>query len=141
MHNLKVIQSEIIKENSEFKELVNFVYEYNENIIKMNRKYNHILTDQLLQKSSVKLNKRKIHRKNTYLEDESNLLKTMKSELKKEENLEESVKKPEDNENKYIERLENLNKTWKIYELNCNSSYLKSLALFFALFSLLIIFI
>ena len=37
----------------------------------------------------------------------------------------------------YIERLENLNKTWKIYELNCNSSYLKIFALGFALFSLL----
>ena len=85
--------NQLSKENNEFKELVNFVYEYNENIIKMNRKYNHILTDQLLQKSSVKLNKRKIHRKNTYLEDESNLLKTMKSELKKEENLDDDDKK------------------------------------------------
>ena len=37
----------------------------------------------------------------------------------------------------YIERFENLNPAMKIYELNCNSSYLKIFALGFALFSLL----
>jgi len=37
----------------------------------------------------------------------------------------------------YIERLENLDPAKKIYELNCNSSYLKIFALGFALFSLL----
>ena len=37
----------------------------------------------------------------------------------------------------YIEREEKLNKTLKIYELKCNSSYLKIFALGFALFSLL----
>ena len=37
----------------------------------------------------------------------------------------------------YIERLENLDPAMKIYELNCNSSYLKIFALGFALFSLL----
>ena len=76
--------NQLSKENSEFKELVNFVSEYNENIIKMNRKYNHIFSDQLLQKSSIKLNRRKIERKSTYLENESNLLKNMKSEMKNE---------------------------------------------------------
>ena len=69
------------KNNHELKELVDFVSEYNENIIKMNRKYNHIFSDHLLQKSSIKLNRRKIERKSTFWENESYLLKVMKSEL------------------------------------------------------------
>ena len=37
----------------------------------------------------------------------------------------------------YIERLEKIDPNLKVYELNCNSSYLKIFALGFALFSLL----
>ena len=37
--------------NPEFKQLVDFVSEYNEKVIKMNRKYNSILGDKLLEKS------------------------------------------------------------------------------------------
>ena len=50
------------EENPEFKELVDFVTEYNEKVIKMNRKYNYILTDKLLQKPSINLNKKRIKR-------------------------------------------------------------------------------
>ena len=65
------------KENNEFKELVDFVSEYNEKVIKMNRKYNYILSDKLLEKSSIKLNRKKIERKSTFAEDDSHLLKLM----------------------------------------------------------------
>ena len=51
--------SQISQGNPEFKQLVDFVSEYNEKVIKMNRKYN-ILSDKLLQKSSTKLKKRKM---------------------------------------------------------------------------------
>ena len=54
------------KINPEFKQLVDFVSEYNEKVIKMNRQYDYILTDKLLQKSSTKLNRRRIERKSSY---------------------------------------------------------------------------
>ena len=68
---------ELSRDDNEFKELVNFVSEYNEKVIKMNRKYNYILGDKLLQKSSIKLNRRKIDRKSSFGEDHSNLLDLM----------------------------------------------------------------
>ena len=68
---------ELSQDDNEFKELVDFVSEYNEKVIKMNRKYNYILSDKLLQKSSIKLNRRKIDRKSSYGEDHSNLLDSM----------------------------------------------------------------
>ena len=77
--------NELSKENNEFKELVDFVSEYNEKIIKMNRQYNSILTDKLLQKSSIKLNRRKIDRKNTFGENYSNLLKEMNENINKDD--------------------------------------------------------
>jgi len=77
--------NELSKENNEFKELVDFVSEYNEKIIKMNRQYNSILTDKLLQKSSIKLHRRKIDRKNTFGENYSNLLKEMNENINKDD--------------------------------------------------------
>jgi hypothetical protein len=68
---------ELSRDDNEFKELVDFVSEYNEKVIKMNRKYNYILSDKLLQKSSIKLNRRKIDRKSSYGEDHSNILDLM----------------------------------------------------------------
>jgi hypothetical protein len=73
----KDVINELSKENKDFKELVDFVSEYNENVIKMNRKYNHILGDKLLEKSSIKLNRRKIQRKGSPEGNHSNLLKLM----------------------------------------------------------------
>jgi hypothetical protein len=55
--------NKLSKENPEFKQLVDFVSEYNEKVIKMNRKYNYILTDKLLQKPSTKLNRKKLERR------------------------------------------------------------------------------
>ena len=52
--------NKLSKENPEFKALVDFVSEYNEKVIKMSRKYNSILTDKLLQKPSINLNKKKL---------------------------------------------------------------------------------
>ena len=73
--------NELSQENKEFKELVDFVSEYNEKVIKMNRKYNYILSDKLLQKSSIKLNRRKIERKSSFVEAHSYLLKLMNEEI------------------------------------------------------------
>ena len=61
------------EENPEFKELVDFVTEYNEKVIKMNRKYNYILTDKLLQKPSINLNKKKLKRKSSFIKHSSKL--------------------------------------------------------------------
>ena len=71
--------SQISQGNPEFKQLVDFVSEYNEKVIKMNRKYN-ILSDKLLQKSSTKLNKRKIERKNSFGEKDSHFSKLLNLE-------------------------------------------------------------
>ena len=51
----------------------------------MNRQYNSILTDKLLQKSSIKLHRRKIDRKNTFGENYSNLLKEMNENINKDD--------------------------------------------------------
>ena len=90
----KDVINELSKENKDFKELVDFVSEYNENVIKMNRKYNHILGDKLLEKSSIKLNRRKIQRKGTFEENHSYLLKLMKLDDEQEE-----IKQLEENKN------------------------------------------
>ena len=58
--------NKLSENNPEFKQLVDFVSEYNEKVIKMNRKYNHILSDRLLEKASTQLNKRRIERKNSF---------------------------------------------------------------------------
>ena len=71
--------NQISQGNPEFKQLVDFVSEYNEKVIKMNRKYN-ILSDKLLQKSSTKLNKRKIERKNSFGEKDSHFSKVLNLE-------------------------------------------------------------
>ncbi len=63
--------------NPELKQLVDFVSEYNEKVIEMNRKYNNILSDKLLDKSSTKLNKRKIERKKSFEEKNSNFSKLL----------------------------------------------------------------
>jgi len=58
--------NQLSKENPEFKQLVDFVSEYNEKVIKMNRKYNYILSDKLLQKPSINLNRKRIERKTSF---------------------------------------------------------------------------
>ena len=90
----KDVINELSKENKDFKELVDFVSEYNENVIKMNRKYNHILGDKLLEKSSIKLNRRKIQRKGSFEENHSHLLNLMKLDDEQEE-----IKQIEENKN------------------------------------------
>ena len=85
--------NQLSKENKDFNELVNFVSEYNEKVIKMNRKYNYILSDKLLQKSSITLNRRKIERKSSFMENRSHLLKLLNSEINSyEKKLSEEIK-------------------------------------------------
>ena len=66
--------NKLSQENPEFKELVDFVSEYNENVIQMNRKYNSILTDEALLKPSINLNKKKIKRKSSFNTKQPNFL-------------------------------------------------------------------
>ena len=79
--------NKLSKENPEFKQLVDFVSEYNEKVIKMYQKYNYILTDKLLAKPSTKLNRKRIIRKSSFvtkshhlnlLEDEEDIKETEK---------------------------------------------------------------
>ena len=96
------------EENPEFKELVDFVTEYNEKVIKMNRKYNYILTDKLLQKPSINLNKKKIKRKSSFIKENSKLSNIF--DLIDEENTENIISNTEsknDNINKYNNKEEN----------------------------------
>ena len=72
------------KANPEFKQLVDFVSEYNEKVIKMNRQYDFILTDKLLQKSSTKLNRRQIERKSSYGVKDSKIFQLLLDETNKE---------------------------------------------------------
>ena len=64
--------NKLSQENPEFKELVDFVSEYNEKVIKMN-KFNSILTDKLLLKPSINLNKKKFQRKSSFNTEETKL--------------------------------------------------------------------
>jgi hypothetical protein len=72
--------NKLSKENPEFKQLVDFVSEYNEKVIKMNRKFNYILTDKLLLKPSTKLNRKKIERKSSFSFKNSNIYDLLKDE-------------------------------------------------------------
>ena len=74
------------KINPEFKQLVDFVSEYNEKVIKMNRQYDYILTDKLLQKSSTKLNRRRIERKSSYGAKDSKIFQLLQLEESNKEN-------------------------------------------------------
>ena len=64
--------NKLSQENPEFKELVDFVSEYNEKVIKMN-KFNSILTDKLLLKPSINLNKKKFQRKSSFNTEQTKL--------------------------------------------------------------------
>ena len=87
------------KINPEFKQLVDFVSEYNEKVIKMNRQYDYILTDKLLQKSSTKLNRRRIERKSSYGVRDSKLFKLL--QLEETNNKENKIEKKCNNNVRY----------------------------------------
>ena len=72
--------NKLSQENPEFKELVDFVSEYNDKVIKMDRKFNIILTDKLLQKPSTNLNKKKIKRKTSFNREQTKFLNFSQSE-------------------------------------------------------------
>ena len=91
--------NKIAKENPEFKQLVDFVSEYNEKVIQMNRKYTSILTDKLLQKSSTKLNRRRMERKPSFLK-KSQFYKLLQLEEINKQNRNESTKIKDTDPNK-----------------------------------------
>ena len=72
--------NKLSEENPEFKQLVEFVSEYNEKVISMSRKYNSILTDKLLLKPSINLNKKKIKRKSSFNNEQTNLLNILEKD-------------------------------------------------------------
>ena len=79
--------NKLSKENPEFKQLVDFVSEYNEKVIKMNRKYNYILTDKFLQKPSTKLNRKKFERRSSLSVKNTNFFNLLKfDEVNKQQN-------------------------------------------------------
>ena len=84
LYSYEIKEKEKVKklsqENPEFKELVDFVSEYNEKVIKMNRRYNYILTDKLLQKPSINLNKKKLKRKSSFIKENTKLLNILDSQ-------------------------------------------------------------
>ena len=111
--------NELSKENNEFKELVDFVSEYNEKVIKMNRKYNSILGDKLLEKSSIKLNRIKIPRKNTFGEMHSHLYKLMTLNENDNDKIEEN--KSNDDEKVNIKNINRSVKAKKNYYIEDNN--------------------
>ena len=72
--------NKLSKENPEFKQLVDFVSEYNEKVIKMYQKYNYILPDKLLLKPSTKLNRHKITRKASFAKINSDVYNLLQLE-------------------------------------------------------------
>ena len=72
--------NKLSKENPEFKQLVDFVSEYNEKVIKMYQKYNYILPDKLLLKPSTKLNRHKITRKASFAKINSGIYNLLQLE-------------------------------------------------------------
>ena len=66
--------NQLSKENPEFKQLVDFVSEYNEKVIQMYQQYSDILTDKLLTKPSTKLNRQRIVRRASFAFNNSNFI-------------------------------------------------------------------
>ena len=97
----KELINKLSKENDEFKQYIQFVSEYNEKIIEMNKKINFVgvktldLDNELLEKSSLKLNRYKLRRKNSLPSVSSNIFEKL-PELK---NTPEQKYKCKDNKN------------------------------------------
>ena len=76
----KDLLNKLSKENEEFKQYVQFVSEYNEKVIEMNKKINVVgvkkvdLNDELLEKSSLNLKRYKVVRKNSLPASPNNIL-------------------------------------------------------------------
>ena len=120
--------SKMSQNNPEFRQLVDFVSEYNEKIIQMNRKYNYILSDKLLQKSSTKLNKRKIERKKSFGEKESHFSKLFNLDENRKNNKifeEKSSKNNIYGEFDKIKTMQNTNLNYNITKKNNFNKYIK----------------
>lgn len=70
--------NQLSKENPEFKQLVDFVSEYNEKVIQMYQQYSDILTDKLLSKPSTKLNRQRIVRRASFAFNNSHFINLLK---------------------------------------------------------------
>ena len=88
--------NQLSKENPEFKQLVDFVSEYNEKVIQMYQQYSDILTDKLLTKPSTKLNRQRIIRRASFaFNNHSHFIEL----LQKGDN---SISKPKNIKNKFF---------------------------------------
>ena len=117
--------NQMSQNNPDFKQLVDFVSEYNDKVIQMNRKYNYILSDKLMQKSSTKLNKRKIERKNSFGEKHSHISQLLNlDEISKQNKI---LEKKSSKNNRYIEydRRKIITKTNLNSGTSTNSNYKK----------------
>ena len=93
--------NQLSKENPEFKQLVDFVSEYNEKVIQMYQQYSDILTDKLLTKPSTKLNRQKIIRRASFaFNNHSHFIEL----LQKGDN---SISKPKNTKNKFFSNKNN----------------------------------
>ena len=117
--------NKLSKDNPEFKQLVDFVSEYNEKVIKMNRQYNYILTDKLLQQPSTKLNRRRIVRRASFAKKSSNYLNLFFLEDYSNKQSNKNVKKYVSNKNNNLGALVGLGKT---RFLNNNNSHLNTIS-------------
>ena len=112
--------NELSKENPEFKQLAEFVSEYNEKVIKMDRKYSSILTDKLLERSSTKLNKRKIERKTSFEENKLEYEKLLPLKEKNKKNKNEKLNS--NSQNKEIRPLRKRSMQTSIFTFNKNTN-------------------
>ena len=103
--------NKLSKDNPEFKQLVDFVSEYNEKVIKMNRQYNYILTDKLLQQPSTKLNRRRIERRASFAKKSSSFLNLFFLEDYSNKQSNKNVKKYVSNKNNNLGALIGLGKS------------------------------
>ena len=93
--------NQLSKENPEFKQLVDFVSEYNEKVIQMYQQYSDILTDKLLTKPSTKLNRQRIVRRASFAFNNNSHFINL---LQKGDN---SISKPKDSEKKVFSNKNN----------------------------------
>ena len=93
--------TQLSKENPEFKQLVDFVSEYNEKVIQMYQQYSDILTDKLLTKPSTKLNRQRIVRRASFAFNNNSHFINL---LQKGDN---SISKPKESEKKVFSNKNN----------------------------------
>ena len=127
-----------IKENPDYKQFVDFVYEYNEEVIQMNKKTNIInskskkITDDinsLLNESSLKL-KRNLIEKKIFKKNNNNNIKKQKSFSNQKYSYDDKMNNSKNNSNNKSNNNNNSNKINSIKQLNINKFNINNTNLF-----------